>query len=46
MFEVDPVANKLFSSRAFALRDFIFVMRKHQVDAAGMNVESFAEILH
>ncbi len=46
MFEVNPVAHELFSGRAFALRDLVFVMRKDEIDAAGVNVEGFAEILH
>ena len=46
MLEVNPVANKLFSGRAFALRDLIFVMRENEIDAAGVNVECLAEILH
>ena len=30
---------------AFALGDFVFVMREHQVYAATMNVKSLAQIL-
>ena len=29
--------------RAFALGDFVFVMGKHQVDAAAVDVEGLAE---
>src|SRR5689334_23916994 len=46
MFEVNPVTNELFARRAFALRDLVFVMRKNEIDAAGVNIETLAEILH
>src|SRR5689334_19260586 len=46
MFEVNPVTDKLFSGRAFTLRDFVFVMRKDEIDAARVNVETLAQILH
>src|SRR6185295_14015185 len=35
MFEVNPVAYKLFPRCAFTLRDLVFVMRKDEVDSAG-----------
>ena len=46
MLPVEPVAHKGFASGRFALRDFIFVVREREVDAAGVNVQRFAEILH
>src|SRR5690242_19711018 len=46
MFEVDPVTHKLFPGCAFTLRDLVFVMRKDEIDAARVNVETLAEILH
>src|SRR5258705_6184140 len=46
MFEVDPVADKLLARGAFALRNLVVVMRKTQIDAAGMNVEGLSEVLH
>src|SRR5258705_8689355 len=46
MFEVDPVADKLLARGAFALRNLVFVMRKDQIDAAGMNVEGLSQVLH
>src|SRR5258706_1629764 len=46
MFKVQPVADELLAGGAFALGDFIFVMRKSQIDAAGVQVESLAQIFH
>src|SRR5258708_32532810 len=46
MFKVQPVADELLSGGAFALRDFVFVMRKNQIDATGVQVESFTQIFH
>src|SRR6185369_14030157 len=43
---VNPKTNEWFSSRAFGLRDLIFVMRKDQIDTAAVNVERLAEVLH
>ena len=40
-----PDVNDLLSGVALALRDFAFVMGEDIVHAAGMNVESRAEIL-
>ncbi|MEO7359428.1 MAG: gamma-glutamyltransferase, partial [Gemmatimonadaceae bacterium] len=31
-----PATRKRFSGRRFGLRDFIFVMRKDEIDAAGV----------
>src|SRR5688572_6606747 len=46
MLKVNPVAGKLVSGGAFALRDLVFVMGKDQIDATGMDIKSLAEILH
>src|SRR6266436_2296875 len=45
MLGVQPVADEMFASGGFTLRDFVFVMREGEVDAAGMDVNRFAEIL-
>ena len=39
VLDVKPEARELLAGRAFALRDLVLVMREHQVDAAGMNVD-------
>ena len=41
-----PVAGEGFSGRGFRLRDLVFVVREHQVFAAGVEVEGLAEELH
>src|SRR5277367_2626578 len=46
MLGMKPVAYELLSSGRFALRDFVFVMRKSQVDSAGVYVDGFPEVLH
>src|SRR6267154_2021166 len=46
MFKVQPVADELLAGGAFALGDFVFVMRKNQIDATGVQVESLAQIFH
>src|SRR5258706_6586337 len=46
MFKVQPVADELLASGAFALGDFVFVMRKNQIDATGVQVKSLAQIFH
>ena len=38
-----PVAHKLGIERAFALRDFVFVMRKLQIGAPAVNVDGVSE---
>ena len=40
---VHPQVHKLFAGRALALGDFIFVMRKLQIEAAAVDVEMIAE---
>src|SRR5438128_7355364 len=46
MLGVKPVARKRLASSALTLRDFVFVMRESEIDAAGMNVQGFTEIFH
>ncbi len=45
MFKVEPVANKLFSGCAFALRDLVFVVREDEVVAAAVDLKADAELL-
>ena len=46
MRAMQPVFHKRFSGRAFALGNFILVMRKFQILAAEMQVKAFAEQFH
>src|SRR5437773_11088249 len=46
MLGVHPIARERLSGGSFALGNFVFVMRKRKVDAAGVNIERFAEIFH
>src|SRR6266446_9698807 len=46
MLGMQPVPSEWLAGRAFALRDFVFVMRKGQVDSAGVNIQRLSEILH
>src|SRR5713101_3794026 len=46
MLGVEPVADEVFAGGGFTLRDFVFVMREGEVDAAGVDVDRFAEIFH
>src|SRR5262249_42239460 len=46
MLAMNPKANEGPPGHGLALRDFIFMMRKDVVDAAAMDVERVAEILH
>src|SRR5271155_2532416 len=41
-----PIARKLLTAEGLGLRNFIFVMRKNQVFAAGMQVETRPQFLH
>ena len=43
---VHPVAGKGLVGHALALRDLVFVVREHQVFAAGVQVEALAQVLH
>jgi len=42
---VHPAVGKRLAGRAFALRDFVFVMGKRQVGATAMDVERFSQQL-
>ena len=46
MLGMQPEARERLASDGFRLRDFVFVMRKNQIDPAGVNVERFAQIAH
>src|SRR4029077_14824868 len=46
MFGVQPIPRKWFAGGAFTLRDFVFVMRKREVDSAGVDIERFSKIFH
>src|SRR6266545_1654649 len=46
MFKVDPVTNELLPCCAFTLGNLILMMREYEIYSAGMNIESFAQILH
>ena len=46
MLGVHPIAHEGLSRRPFALSNFIFVVRKRQIDAAGVNIQRLAKILH
>src|SRR3989344_8033420 len=41
-----PIAHKLFFRRRFCLCDFVFVVRKEQINAASMNINWLAKILY
>jgi hypothetical protein len=43
---VYPIVCELLPGRSLALCDLVLVMRKLQIHAASVNVESFAEVLH
>ncbi len=46
MRAVQPVFHERFAGRAFALGDFVLVMREFQILAAEVQVETFAEHFH
>src|ERR1017187_4155696 len=46
MFGMEPIAHEWLSSCRLGLRDFVLMMRKHQIDAPAVDVERVAEILH
>src|SRR5216110_1911444 len=46
MFGMQPVAYERLAGCAFALRDFVFMVWKCQVDPASMDIQSLAEIFH
>jgi hypothetical protein len=39
VLDVNPEARERLAGRTFALRDLVFVMRKNQIDAAGMDID-------
>ena len=41
---VDPVRDRGVAERALGLRDLVLVVRKDVVDAAGVQIETFAEV--
>ena len=41
-----PVARKRLVGGGFALRDLVFMVREHQVFAAGMQIKAVAQVLH
>src|SRR5689334_21610931 len=43
---MQPETREGLAGNGFGLRDLVFVMRERQIDSAGVNVESFTEILH
>ena len=43
---MQPVAHKRLARGRFALRDFVFVVRKRQVNAARVDIQRFAKIFH
>src|ERR1700686_4253593 len=43
---MQPELHEGLAGGGFAFGDFVFVMREGQVYAAGVNVQSFAEIFH
>ena len=40
------IGGRTVAGGGFALGDFVFVMRKREVDAAGVDVQRVAQILH
>src|SRR5215831_16001920 len=46
MLPVEPIARKSLAGGAFTLCDFVFVMRKREINPPRVNVQRFAEIFH
>jgi len=46
MLGMQPIPRERLARRALALRNFVFVMRKCQVDSAGVYIQCLAEIFH
>src|SRR5438477_12408078 len=46
MFRMQPVAHEGLPCRGFALRNFVFVVRKCQVYSTGVNIQGLAQIFH
>ena len=40
-----PETRERLAGERFRLRNFVFMMRKNQVDAAGMDIERLAQVL-
>src|SRR5690606_31349312 len=43
---VHPVAGKGLAGARFRLSQFVLMMRKHQVEAAAVDIERLTEVLH
>src|SRR5580658_10099130 len=43
---MQPISDERLAGEGLGLRDLIFVMRKDEIDSAGVNVERLAQILH
>src|ERR1700722_5056551 len=46
MLGVHPVAHEAFPRRTLALGNFIFVVRKREIDSTGVNVQGLTKIFH
>src|SRR5260370_7874971 len=46
MLGMQPAPQERLAGGAFALRNLVFMMRKCQVDPAGMNIQCLTEIFH
>src|SRR5258708_31172792 len=46
MLGMYPVVHELLACKSFALSNFIFMMRKDVIHAAGMNIKLLAKIFH
>ncbi len=46
MLGVQPESRERFSGDGFRLRDFIFVVRKREIDAAGVDIERLTQVSH
>ena len=42
---MQPEARERFAGERFRLRDFVFVMREDQIDAAGVDIQRLAQVL-
>ena len=43
---MQPVTHEWFPRCGFALRNFVFVVREGEIDAAGVNIDGFAQEFH
>src|SRR5260370_11926850 len=46
MFGMQPVPHERLARRCLALRNFVLVMRKCQVDSTSVDIQRLAEVLH